>query len=121
MQLVLLNGGPQAQTVADAVVVEDDRGMQEGMQEPEKGERGLRIFRTVEKAEMTVFRGRLAGQDRRDARRGIAELRTDRQAHRKFIHHEAVALDDLVPERVAEHKNLNTILQSFVSGSRKIR
>ena len=106
---------PEAHAVADAVVVEDDRRMQEGMQEAEKGERGFRVLRTVKKAEMAVFRGRFAGQDRRDARRGIAELRADGKAHRKLIRHEAVTLDDLVPERIAEHKDFHTVLQSSFS------
>ena len=67
------------------------------MQKPEKGERGFRPFRTVEKAEMAVFRGRFAGQDRRDAGRGVAELRADRKPDGKLLHHKTIALDNLVP------------------------
>ena len=108
--VVLVACEPQAQAMANAVVVEDDRRMQERMQKTEKSERGFRIFRTVEKAEMAVFRGGLAGQDRRDARRGVAELRADGKPDGEFVHHELVALDDLIPERIAEHENLNTVL-----------
>ena len=102
---------PHAHAVADAVVVEDDRGMQERMQEPEDIERRFRVFRTVEEAEMAVFRGRFAGQDRRDAGRGVTELGADGKADGKFVGHEAIVLDDLVPERIAEHKNLDTVFQ----------
>ena len=112
---VLVTRYPHAHAVADAVVVEDDRRMQEGMQKTENAERGLRIFRTVEEAEMAVFRGRFAGQDRRDARRGVAELRADGKPDGKFIHHELVALDDFIPERIAEHENLDTVFQSKIS------
>ena len=89
--------------------------MKEGMQEPEKGERRFRFLWSVEKTEMTVFRRRLPGQDRRDAGRGIAELRANRKPYGKVLRHEPVALDDFVSERIAEHKNLNMSLQGMIS------